>query len=40
VSSIRWYQSARRAAFTLRFTSTPQAEREVLVQPLGADSQN
>src|ERR1700730_5676335 len=32
VSSIRWYQSARRAAFTLRFTSMSQTEREVLVQ--------
>jgi hypothetical protein len=32
VSSIRWYQSAQRAAFTLRFTSTFQTEREVLVQ--------
>src|ERR1700731_3243469 len=31
-SSIRWYQSARRAAFTLRFTSMSQTERDVLVQ--------
>jgi hypothetical protein len=32
VSSIRWYQSARRAAFTLRFTSMSRTEREVLAQ--------
>jgi hypothetical protein len=32
VSSILWDRSARRATFTLRFTSTFQTEREVLAQ--------